>query len=75
VQVVPLLVQLPLGQGRNFNGLVDLVNLTGLVWPRKEEQGSSGRAYRTIEQLEMRSSMAYAWEAACQVPTEIEHAQ
>jgi hypothetical protein len=65
LRVVPLVVQTPLGQGRNFAGVVDLVGLTGLIWPRDGDKG--GRTYRRLATEEMRSSMAHAWEEALQV--------
>ena len=37
--VQPVLTQLPLGAGREFQGLVDLVELQVLLWPR----GGEGR--------------------------------
>ncbi len=65
LRVVPLVVQTPLGQGRNFAGVVDLVGLTGLIWPRDGDKG--GRTFRRLASEEMRSSMAHAWEEALQV--------
>ncbi len=52
-------------QGRTFSGLVDLVELAGLVWAR--EDGSGGRTYRRLAADEMRGTMLHAWEQALQV--------
>ena len=39
----PLLTQLPLGRGRDFNGVVDLVHNCGLLWPKETEATSFSR--------------------------------
>ena len=68
LEAVPLVVQTPLGQGRNFFGLVDLVELRGLIWPSEgAADKGGGRFYRRLAAEEMRTSMTRAWEQALQV--------
>lgn len=42
--VQPLLTQLPLGRGRGFRGVVDLVHSRALLWP----EGSEGATFSHV---------------------------
>lgn len=44
LDVCPVLTQLPLGSGKEFHGVVDLVQMQALVWP----QGGDGRSFSPV---------------------------
>lgn len=47
--VQPLLTQLPLGKGREFRGVVDLVQSCAHIWPA----GSEGISYSSVPIVEL----------------------
>ena len=43
--VQPVLTQLPLGNGKDFHGVVDLLHMHALIWPRQTE----GTSFSCVE--------------------------
>lgn len=49
LDAVPLITQLPLGQGKDFTGVIDLLSMDILVW----ERGSDGSEFTRIPLLKI----------------------
>lgn len=47
LSATPLITQLPLGQGKDFTGIIDLLSMDILVW----ERGSDGSAFACVPLL------------------------
>ena len=58
--VRPLLVHLPLGEGRDFSGLVDLPSMRAFTWRRE----AGGRQLVEHSEEQLKTSMFHTWEAA-----------
>ena len=60
LKVLPLVTQVPLGCGRNFKGVVDIVTMSKLVWDPKDKHGgvykslpltpSNGELFKAVEE-------------------------
>jgi len=56
---VPLLLQLPIGTGREFSGVVDLIDMNKHVWSSKSDGGKDGQTYVTSALTPETDSVVY----------------
>jgi len=57
--VTPLVTQLPIGNGRGFTGVVDLVKMEALVWTAGDE--SCGKSFVRMSEDDSASSLGDTW--------------
>ena len=64
LNVVPLLTQMPLGQGKDLMGLIDLVDMTGFIWNKNSDQG---KLFTKMDSDALKGTMFNSWEEAGQL--------
>lgn len=47
LNTVPVALQMPIGKGKDFIGVVDLINMNKMSWDNKESEASGGKSYKT----------------------------
>lgn len=47
LNTVPVALQMPIGKGKDFIGVVDLINMNKMTWDNKESAASRGKMYKT----------------------------
>ena len=46
LSTVPVALQMPLGKGKGFIGVIDLINMSKMTWDNKESEASRGKLYK-----------------------------
>jgi elongation factor G len=46
LSTVPVALQMPLGKGKDFIGVIDLINMSKMTWDNKESEASRGKLYK-----------------------------
>jgi len=61
LNITPLLTQMPLGEGKEMYGLVDLVDLSAYVWDKSSNQG---KLFSKLDETQLKTTMFNAWKEA-----------
>jgi len=64
LRVAPLLTQMPIGEGRELTGIVDLIEMKAYIW--KRSAADLGKNFQIISQDEIKTSMFDTWQEARQ---------